>query len=100
VQNAVTRQNLQGKPVGGWLPEQRVSLEQAIEAYTLGAAFAGHRETTEGSIEKGKLADLIMLDRDLFTIAPGTIHETQVLLTMVGGKVVYKAPAPGAENPK
>jgi hypothetical protein len=100
VQNAVTRQNLQGKPVGGWLPEQRVSLEQAIEAYTLGAAFAGHRETTEGSIEKGKLADLIMLDRDLFTIAPGTIHETQVLLTMVGGKVAYQAPAPGAENPK
>lgn len=100
VQNAVTRQTLEGQPAGGWLPEQRVSLEQAIEAYTLGAAFAGHRETTEGSIEKGKLADLIMVDRDLFTIAPSTIHETQVLFTMVGGKIVYQAPASGAESPK
>ena len=91
VQNAVTRQTLEGKPEGGWLPEQRLSLEQAIDGYTLGAAFAGHRETYEGSLETGKLADLIVLDQDLFKIAPSEIHKTNVLLTMVGGKVVYQA---------
>jgi predicted amidohydrolase YtcJ len=92
VQNAVTRQTLEGKPEGGWLPQERVSLEQAIEGYTLGAAFSGHREATEGSLEEGKLADLIVLDQDLFKITPSEIHKTNVLLTMVGGKVVYKAP--------
>jgi predicted amidohydrolase YtcJ len=92
VQNAVTRQTLEGKPEGGWLPEERVSLEQAIEGYTLGAAFSVHRETTEGSLEEGKLADLIVLDQDLFKVAPGEIHKTKVLLTMVGGKVVYQSP--------
>ncbi len=93
VQNAVTRQTQEGKPEGGWLPGERVSLEQAIEGYTLGAAFAGHRETSEGSLEEGKLADLIILDQDLFKIAPSDIHKINVLLTMVGGKVVYEAPA-------
>ncbi len=92
VQNAVTRQTLEGQPEGGWLPQERVSLEQAIEGYTLGAAFSGHRETTEGSLEEGKLADLIVLDRDLFKVAPSEIHKTKVLLTMVGGKVVYQSP--------
>jgi len=92
VQNAVTRQTLEGKPEGGWLPQERVSLEQAIEGYTLGAAFSGHREATEGSLEEGKLADLIVLDQDLFKIAPSEIHKTKVLLTMVGGKVVYQSP--------
>jgi predicted amidohydrolase YtcJ len=91
VQNAVTRQTLEGKPEGGWLPQERVSLEQAIEGYTLGAAFSGHREATEGSLEEGKLADLIVLDQDLFKIAPSEIHKTKVLLTMVGGKVVYQS---------
>jgi hypothetical protein len=93
VQNAVTRQTLDGKPEGGWIPSERVSLEQAIEGYTLGAAFAGHRETSEGSLEQGKLADLIVLDQDLFKIAPREIHKTSVLLTMVGGKIVHESPA-------
>ena len=92
IQNAVTRQTLDGKPEGGWIPAERVSLEQAIEGYTLGAAFSGHREKSEGSLEKGKLADLIMLDQDLFKIAPGDIHKTNVLLTMVGGRIVYQTP--------
>ena len=91
VQNAVTRQTLEGKPEGGWIPGERVTLDQAIEAYTLGAAFSGHREKSEGSLETGKLADLIVLDQDLFKIAPSEIHKTQVLLTIVGGKVVYQA---------
>ncbi len=92
VQTAVTRQTQEGEPVGGFVPQQRLSLEDTIRAYTLGAAFAGRREKTEGSIEAGKLADFIVLDRDLFKIEPSEIGKTEVLLTMVGGKVVYESP--------
>jgi predicted amidohydrolase YtcJ len=91
IQNAVTRQTLEGKPEGGWLPQERVSLEQAIAGYTLGAAYSSHRERTEGSLEPGKLADLIVLDQDLFKVSPSDIHKTTVVLTMVGGKSVYHA---------
>ncbi len=93
LQSAVTRQTWEGTPPGGWLPEQRVSLEQAIRAYTLGAAIAGRREKTEGSIEPGKVADLIVVSQDVFKIDPHQIRQTEVLLTMVGGKVVYQSPA-------
>jgi predicted amidohydrolase YtcJ len=93
VYNALNRQTQDGHPPGGWLPDQRLSLEQTIEGYTLGAAFAGHREKTEGSIEAGKLADLVILDRDLFKTPASESYRTEVQLTMVGGKVVYRAPA-------
>lgn len=93
VQNALTRQTTEGQPPGGWIPRERISLPDAIKAYTLGAAFAGHREKTEGSIEPGKLADLIVLSQDLFKIEPTDIGKTEVLLTMIGGKVVYQARA-------
>ena len=92
VQTAVTRQTEDGEPVGGFVPSQRLSLEDTIRAYTLGAAFAGRREKTEGSIEPGKLADFIVLDQDLFKIEPSEISKTEVLLTMIGGKVVYQSP--------
>jgi predicted amidohydrolase YtcJ len=92
VQTAVTRQTSDGEPVGGFVPQQRLSLDDTIRAYTLGAAFAGRREKTEGSLETGKLADFIVLDRDLFKIEPSEIGKTQVLLTVVGGKVVYESP--------
>ena len=92
VQTALTRQTSEGNPPGGFVPLQRLNLEDTIRAYTLGAAFAGHREKTEGSLEAGKLADLIVLDRDLFTIEPSEIGKTEVLITMVGGKVVYESP--------
>lgn len=92
VQTAVTRQTTEGEPAGGFVPQQRLSLEDTIRAYTLGAAFAGRREKTEGSLEPGKLADFIVLDRDLFKIEPSEIHQTNVLLTAVGGKVVYESP--------
>jgi predicted amidohydrolase YtcJ len=87
------------------VPEQRVSLEQAIQAYTLGAAIAGRREKTQGSLESGKLADLIIVSQDLFKIDPHQVRKTEVLLTMVGGKVVYESPAwrgagvPGEKKP-
>ena len=93
VQNAVTRQTTAGDPPGGWLPKERISLDDAIKGYTLGAAFAGHREKTEGSLEPGKVADLIVLSQDLFKIEPSGIAKTEVLLTMVGGKVVYQSSA-------
>ncbi len=92
VQTAVTRQTEEGEPAGGFVPQQRLSLEDTIRAYTLGAAFAGRGEKTEGSLEPGKLADFIVLDRDLFQIEPSEIRKTEVLLTVVGGKVVYESP--------
>jgi len=92
VETALTRQTDAGDPPGGFVPRERLSLEDTIRAYTLGAAFAGHREQSEGSLEVGKLADLILIDRDLFKIEPTEIGETQVLFTMVGGKIVYELP--------
>jgi predicted amidohydrolase YtcJ len=93
LQNAVTRQTVDGKPEGGWIPKERISLTQAVEAYTLGAAFAGHREKWEGSLEPEKLADLIIVSGNIFEIDPHKIHDTKVILTMVGGRVVYRADA-------
>src|SRR6266851_3242658 len=93
VQNALTRKTAEGDPPNGFVPQERISLEDAIRAYTLGAAFAGHREKIEGSIEPGKLADLIILARDLFKIEPNQIADMEVLLTVVGGTTVYQAPS-------
>lgn len=92
VQNAVTRQTTEGNPPGGFVPRERIRLEDAIKAYTLGAAYAGHREQTEGSLEPGKVADLIVISQDIFKIEPTEIGKTEVLLTMVGGKVVHQSP--------
>ncbi len=92
VQNALTRQTTEGEPAGGWIPKERISLPDAIRGYTLNAALAGHREKTEGSLEPGKLADMIVLSQDLFLIEPTEIGKTEVLLTMVGGKIVYQSP--------
>ena len=75
------------------MPEQRLSVAQAIEGYTLGAAFAGRREKTEGSLEKGKLADLIIVSQNVFDIDPHKISETKVCTTIVGGQVVYQSDA-------
>jgi predicted amidohydrolase YtcJ len=99
VQCAVTRQTNDGQPPGGWLPEQRLTVAQAIAGYTIGAAYAGHREKTEGSLEPGKLADLIIISQDPFAVDPHKLGNTEVILTMVGGKVVYLRSAdagPGA----
>ena len=92
VENALTRQTTEGDPPGGWLPKERISLESTIKAYTLGAAVAGRREKTEGSLVAGKLADLIVLSQNLFEIPPNQTGKTEVLLTMVGGRVVYESP--------
>ncbi len=89
IQTALTRQTSDGKPAGGFVPAQKLTLEQTIEAYTMGVAYAGKRETTEGSIQTGKLADIIVVDQNLFKVDAHKIDQTKVLLTIVGGKVVY-----------
>jgi hypothetical protein len=91
IQTAVTRQTAEGTPAGGFVPEQRLTVEQAVDAYTLGAAFAGRREKTEGSLEEGKLADLIMVSQNIFDINPRKIGATKVTVTIIGGKLVYQA---------
>ncbi|PYR90124.1 MAG: amidohydrolase [Acidobacteria bacterium] len=86
---AVTRQYPDGTPAGGWFPEERITMAQAIEYYTLGSAYAEFAEERKGSITEGKLADMVLLSKDLFSISPREILETKPVLTIVGGRVVY-----------
>ena len=86
----VTREYPEGGPEGGWYPDQIITMKQAVRSYTLGSAFAQHEESDLGTIEPGKLADLIVLDKDIFSISPKEILETRVDLTMVGGRIVYQ----------
>jgi predicted amidohydrolase YtcJ len=86
---AVTRQTLDGKPEGGWHPEQRLDLETSLRSYTVNNAWAEGAEANKGSLTAGKLADLVIIDRDLFAIPPAQIKDAKVLLTMVGGRVTH-----------
>ena len=89
---AVTRATLDGKNPGGWFPEQRLTVEEALRAYTLGAAYAAFQEKEKGAISPGKLADVVVLSDDLFRIPPERIKDVHVEITIVGGRVVYKSP--------
>jgi len=93
IQTAVTRQTVEGTPKDGFVAAQRLSVAQAVEGYTLGAAYAGRLEKTEGSIAVDKVADVIVLDRNIFEIDPRRIGDTKVVTTIVGGKIVYEADA-------
>jgi len=93
LQTAVTRQTREGTPEAGFVPSQRLSVAKAVQGYTMDAAFAGRREKTEGSLEKGKLADLIIVSQNIFEIDPHKISETKVRTTIVGGQVVYQSDA-------
>jgi hypothetical protein len=86
---AVTRATLDGKHPDGWFPEQRVTVEEALRAYTQGSAFAAFQEKEKGSIAPGKLGDVVVLSDDLFTIPPAKIREARVVMTIVGGEIVY-----------
>jgi predicted amidohydrolase YtcJ len=90
LQNAVTRQDVSGQPPGGWVGAQRVTLEQALAAYTRDAAYAEFEDLRKGSLEPGKLADAIVLSQDLLRISPLDIAKTRALMTIVGGKIVYR----------
>ena len=89
---AITRQDPSENPPGGWTPSQRLSREQALRSFTLDAAYAAHAETLTGSLEAGKLADLVMLSTDIMQVPPKEILSTKVRLTMIGGEVVYSVP--------
>ncbi len=86
---AVTRQTLAGTPAGGWFPEERISVEEALRAYTINNAAAAFEADIRGSLKAGKLADITVFDRNMLKIAPADILKTEVTHTIVGGKVVF-----------
>jgi predicted amidohydrolase YtcJ len=86
---AVTRATLDGKNPGGWIPEEKITLPEAIEAYTMGAAFTEFQENEKGSISPSKLADMVILSHNIFELKPEAIRNVKVKTTIVGGKVVY-----------
>ncbi len=90
---AVTRQNRSGEPAGGWYADQALTRAEALHSFTLGAAFAAHQEDRLGSLEPGKWADFIVIDRDYFEIPAAEIDDIRVLQTWVGGKLVFDAAA-------
>ena len=92
---AVTRQTLDGLRPDGWIPEQRITVEEALRAYTRDAAFASYSELETGTLERGKLADFVMIDRDLTRTAPAELKAARVVMTVVGGRVVYSDAAIG-----
>ncbi|MFW5973106.1 MAG: amidohydrolase [Bacteroidota bacterium] len=89
---AVTRQDVSGWPVGGWYADQRVTREEALRGFTLDAAYAAFQEDDLGSIEPGKYADFVVLDRDILTVEADQILETSVVATYLGGKAIFEKP--------
>ncbi len=88
---AVNRRTLDGKHPGGWFPEQKIAVEEALRAYTAGSAFAVFQEKDRGTLAPGMLADFVVLSRDILDPKNrDQIAQTQVLMTVVGGKVVYE----------
>ena len=89
---AVTRRTLDDRNPNGWVPEQKVTVEDALRAYTINGAYASFEEADKGSIERGKLADFTMIDRDITRIPPETIRDAHIAMTIVGGRIVYERP--------
>ncbi len=87
---AVTRQSTEGDPAGGWWPQQRLTIEDAIRCYTAESAYASFEEKEKGQLAPGMLADLVVHSRDLLTIPPREILQTEVVMTVLGGQVVYE----------
>ena len=87
---AVTRRTLDDKNPNGWIPEQKITVEEAVRAYTAGSAYAEFQEKAKGTITVGKLADFVILSDDIFTINPNEIRNTKVLTTVVDGRIVYQ----------
>lgn len=87
---AVTRRTLDGKNPTGWIAEQKISVEEAVRAYTVGSAYAEFQDRVKGSITPGKLADLVMLSRDIYKIDSKEIEKVKVVLTIVDGRIVYE----------
>ncbi|HKV76363.1 MAG TPA: amidohydrolase family protein, partial [Gemmatimonadales bacterium] len=90
MQVAVTRRALDAGPGPAWIPEEVVDLPTIIAAYTINAAYAFGQERETGSLEVGKAADLVVLDHNLFDVAPDKIHDVKVVLTVFEGRVIYR----------
>ena len=90
IYTAVTRRTLDGKNPNGWFPEQKITVAEAVRAYTVGSAYAEFQENEKGTISAGKLADLVILSADIFAINPDEIEKTKVLTTIVDGRIVYE----------
>ncbi|MEO8192278.1 MAG: amidohydrolase [Gemmatimonadales bacterium] len=88
---AVTRRTLDDRNPGGWVPEQKITVEEALRAYTIDGAYASFEEGIKGSLERGKLADFVLIDRDITRIPPETIRDARVVMTVVAGRPVYEA---------
>jgi predicted amidohydrolase YtcJ len=87
---AVTRQDASGRPPGGWMPDERLSRDEMLKSFTWNAAYAAHAETDLGSLEVGKLADMVLLDKDVMTVDPKEILSTRPRLTIIGGEIVFE----------
>jgi predicted amidohydrolase YtcJ len=90
IKAAVTRQTLDGKNPGGWVPEQKITIDETVRAYTVGSAYAEFAEKVKGTVTPGKLADLVMLDRDIYAVDAADIDKARVVLTIMDGKVVWE----------
>ena len=89
---AVTRRTIDGANPDGWMPEQRISLEETLLAYTHNAAMAGFSENHTGRLTPGMLADLVVLSQDIFQVDPKSVVKTRVDMTVVGGRIAYERP--------
>ena len=87
---AVTRRTLDERRPDGWQSQEKITVEQALRAYTAGGAFAGYAERSRGVLKTGMLADIAVIDHDLTKIAPATIRDAKVVMTIVDGKVVFE----------
>jgi predicted amidohydrolase YtcJ len=90
IKAAVTRQTLDGKHPNGWIPEQKITVDEAVRAYTIGSAYAEFADHVKGSFKPGMLADIVILDRDIYTIEPSQIDQAKVVTTIMDGRVVFE----------
>jgi hypothetical protein len=91
---AITRQDGSGQPADAWQPDQRMSRPEALRSFTADAAYAAFEENDKGAIEKGKLADFVVLSADIMEVPPAEIPTARVVMTFIGGKAIYNASAP------
>jgi predicted amidohydrolase YtcJ len=89
IYSAVTRKSISDKAGNAWLPDESLSIDRAIEFYTLGSAYASFEEDIKGSLQAGKLADIVVLSQDIFTIPKEEMLKTAVVYTILGGKIIY-----------
>ncbi|MGH7591369.1 MAG: amidohydrolase family protein, partial [Gemmatimonadales bacterium] len=97
---AVTRQTSDGKNPGGWMPQQKITLAEALRAYTWGDSYANFTETHRGTLAPGKWADITVLDKDLFKLPPAKLGTARAVMTIVGGRIVYRRPGTLLAHPR